>query len=91
MLITRSGIPIICHYGLSKACVIGVRYSLYRTQFKDTKGAEIPILDYQIQQEKVLVRVAECFAHMFGAHSIRDIARKVFSDANQRGTFERLN
>lgn len=34
----RSGIPVGCYYGLSKACVIAVRYSLYRTQFKDDAG-----------------------------------------------------
>lgn len=38
MLMIRSGIPFACHYGLSKACVIAVRYSLYRTQFKDEAG-----------------------------------------------------
>ncbi len=35
MLLIRSGIPFGCHNGLSKACVIAVRYALYRTQFKD--------------------------------------------------------
>jgi hypothetical protein len=38
MLMSRSYIPFICHYGLSKACVIAIRYSLYRTQFKDAQG-----------------------------------------------------
>ena len=28
MLMIRSGIPVGCYYGLSKACVIAVRYSL---------------------------------------------------------------
>lgn len=35
MLIIRSGIPFGCYYGLSRACTIAVRYSLYRTQFKN--------------------------------------------------------
>lgn len=40
MLIIRSAIPVGCFYGMSKACTIGVRYSLYRTQFKDERGKE---------------------------------------------------
>lgn len=34
---------------LGQALTIGVRYSLQRTQFKDAKGKEIPIMDYQLQ------------------------------------------
>ena len=58
MLIIRAGIPISCHFALSKAITIAVRYSLYRTQFKNSAGQEIPILDYQLQQEKIFPRIA---------------------------------
>lgn len=50
MLIIRSLIPAICAKGISKASTILTRYSLVRKQFKDDKGNEIPILDYQLQQ-----------------------------------------
>ena len=50
MLMIRSSIPIACNFALSKACTIAVRYSIYRTQFKNAQGKEIPILDYQLQQ-----------------------------------------
>jgi acyl-CoA oxidase len=50
MLRTRSLIPTAVYYSLSKAATIIVRYSLYRRQFKDNKGAEMPVLDYQLQQ-----------------------------------------
>jgi hypothetical protein len=67
MLITRSLIPAALFFGFSKACTIITRYSLVRTQFKDSNGKEIPILNYQIQQEKVIPRIAEAFANFFGA------------------------
>ena len=90
MLIIRSAIPLGCHYGLSKACVIAVRYSIYRSQFKDSQGKEVPILNYQLQQEKVFPRIAESFALMFGSYAMRDLARKIFEDA-KKNTFDRLN
>jgi len=58
MLKTRSYIPTGVYYNTAKACTIIVRYSLYRRQFKDNKGLEMPILDYQLQQEKVFPRIA---------------------------------
>ena len=58
MLMTRSLIPIVVFYGLSKASTIITRYSLVRKQFKDSKGNEVPILNYQLQQEKVFPRIA---------------------------------
>lgn len=58
MLKTRSFIPTAVFFSLSKAATIIVRYSLYRRQFKDNKGAEMSILDYQLQQEKIFPRLA---------------------------------
>jgi acyl-CoA oxidase len=50
MLKIRSIIPKNVYYNLSKAIVILTRFSLARRQFKDNKGIEIPILNYQLQQ-----------------------------------------
>ncbi len=58
MLMIRSKIPFVSYAKTSKAVTILTRYSLYRRQFKDNKGVEMPIMDYQLQQEKVLPRVA---------------------------------
>jgi len=58
MLKTRGFIPTAVFFSLSKAVTIIVRYSLYRKQFKDNKGNEMPILDYQLQQEKIFPRLA---------------------------------
>jgi acyl-CoA oxidase len=66
MLIIRSLIPIVCSHGLAKAATIATRYSLIRKQFNDGNGKEMTLLDYQLQQEKVLPRIAEAYALFFG-------------------------
>ena len=64
MLMTRSGINniVIMHY--SKIVTIATRYSLLRKQFKNNRGEEISILDYQTQQAKVVSRIAEVYAYV---------------------------
>ena len=42
----------------SQAITIATRYSMFRRQFQDKTGAEIPIIEYQLQQEKIIPRVA---------------------------------
>ena len=59
MLFLRSIIPYACFCALAKGVTILTRYSLVRKQFKDSStGKEIPILNYQLQQEKVIPRIA---------------------------------
>lgn len=91
MLIIRSLIPAVVFYGISKAATICTRYSLVRSQFKDSKGKEIPILNYQLQQEKVIPRIAESFAIFFGSEKITESANEVFEEAKVHGKFDRLN
>ena len=47
----------------SNALTIGVRYSLFRKMFKDDKGQEINIIEYQTQQNKLLPLVADYYAY----------------------------
>ena len=71
MLIIRSLIPVVVAASLSKGTTIITRYSLVRTQFKDeSTKKEIPILDYQLQQEKIIPRIAESYAMTQGAIKI---------------------
>jgi acyl-CoA oxidase len=70
MLRIRAGIPRNCFHYLSLAVTIGTRYSLVRKQFKSETGTEIQILDYQLQQEKIIPHIAECYANFFGAKKI---------------------
>ena len=62
MLITRSNITRILLSQYSKIITIITRYSLLRKQFTDSKGKEIPVLDYQTQQVKVISRIGEVYA-----------------------------
>lgn len=89
MLLIRSTIPYLTVAKSSKAVTILTRYSLYRKQFKDNKGAEIPILDYQLQQEKIFPRIAEVFAHLFSFKTIYEMANTVLKEANQN-VFDKL-
>lgn len=70
MLMTRSGITEILANAIAKITTIGTRYSLLRTQFKDKNGKEIPVLDYQAQQEKIIPRIAESVAAFITARKI---------------------
>jgi len=73
MMQTRSAITISCWKGLSQACTIGVRYSLVRTQFADESGKERKILDYQLQQDKLITNLGLTFAMHAGACRARDM------------------
>lgn len=84
MLVTRAIIPISCVRGLAKACTIMTRYSLVRTQFKDDSGREIPIMDYQLQQEKVIPRIAESYALQFATKKLTELSRMVLNDAKEK-------
>lgn len=91
MLCIRALIPAALNYGFSKACMIITRYSLVRTQFKDGNGKEIPILNYQLQQEKVIPRIAETFAGFFASETINELASQIFNEAKNEGKFDKLN
>jgi acyl-CoA oxidase len=56
-----------------QAISIAVRYSVFRRQFKNKQGQEIPIITYQTQQEKLIPRIAEYFAITVGGNMLRNI------------------
>lgn len=90
MLLTRSGLTNILANQLAKAATIATRYSIVRTQFKNAKGQEIPVFDYQTQQEKVIPRIAESYAAWFASNHLRNLSRVVVEDA-KKGSFKQLN
>lgn len=89
MLMTRAAIPFLSYVKLSRANTVITRYSLYRRQFKDNKGVEMPVLDYQLQQEKIFPRIAESFAILFAFKTILEISKEVLDSAT-RNVFDRL-
>lgn len=62
MLETRLFISCVFPRSLAMAIAIGVKYSLFRKQFKNAEGVERQILDYQTQQEKLFVPLADMYA-----------------------------
>lgn len=57
---------------LLKGCLIGLRYSVVRRQFRNTDGSkmETKLLDYQTQQAKLLPLMSIGYAILFSACSI---------------------
>ena len=49
---------------------IATRYSIFRRQFKNSAKEEIKVIDYQLQQDKIISRVAEYFAVTLGGKKI---------------------
>ena len=90
MLLTRAVLTLNGFYSASKAVTIATRYSLVRTQFKDKNGEEIPVLNYQTQQEKVLSRISEAYAACFCSQAIKSLSQFVFAESKQN-RFDRLN
>jgi hypothetical protein len=90
MLTIRASIPLIVFYNYSKGITILIRYSLARGQFKDAKGVEMPILNYQLQQEKLFPRLGEVYANLFAIKTIMSMAKDVLAEA-KGGNFSRLN
>lgn len=89
MLFIRSTIPYLAFVKTSKAITILTRYSLTRKQFKNSKGKEVPILDYQLQQEKIFPRISEVFANLFAFKTIHELANLVIEDAS-KNVFDRF-
>ena len=59
MMYMRAGIVGSCYYNLMKACIIGIRYSILRSQFKDSEGTEIPVIKYQMQKQKMYLLLSK--------------------------------
>lgn len=50
----------------AQSITIAGKYSFARKQFKDDKKNEIPIINYQLQQNKIISCIAEHFAVQVG-------------------------
>jgi acyl-CoA oxidase len=72
MMRIRTGITFEAGNKLSKAATIAVRYGAVRKQFKNGSGEERTVLDYQMQQYRVLTQLAN--AYVFKVASIANFA-----------------
>lgn len=58
---------------LAQILTIGVRYSLIRSQFKNEQGLETRVLDYQLQQDKLIPLIADTYGMLFGSMRIKEL------------------
>ncbi|KAL4508172.1 hypothetical protein ABPG72_021545 [Tetrahymena utriculariae] len=84
MMEIRTDIIASCSLIMARTLTIGTRYSLFRTQFKDSNGIEKKVLDYQLQQEKIIPYIAETYALLAGGRKITRLHQQ-----NIRNIFER--
>jgi acyl-CoA oxidase len=59
---------------LGQAVTIAGKYSMIRKQFKDDSGKEIPILDYQLQQNKILSCLADYYCIAMNGRILNELA-----------------
>ncbi|KAM3131284.1 hypothetical protein pb186bvf_016602 [Paramecium bursaria] len=71
---------------LTQGLAIAIPYSFFRKQFKDAKGHEQYIIDYQTQQDKLIPLVADGFAQHFGAIKIKELLNE-----NIRRVYEKMD
>ena len=76
MMEVRSSINVACWKAMSMASTIATRYSIVRTQFPDETGKEKPVLDYQLQQDKVITNLALTYAMHAGASKAQEIIQE---------------
>lgn len=68
----------------SQGITIATRYSLFRRQFKDHTKQEIKIIDYQLQQDKILQRVAEYYAINVAGNKISKLTLKNIQQVKEK-------
>ena len=74
MMVIRQAISCALPRVYGQAIIIAGRYSIFRKQFLDSNKAEIPIINYQSQKEKIITRIAEYFAVTLGGNAVKDIS-----------------
>jgi acyl-CoA oxidase len=72
MLNLRIGIHHTSHYYIAKMATIATRYSFLRRQFENKDGGpkETPIMQYQMQQYKIVPAIAASWAHLITSNTL---------------------
>lgn len=53
-----------------------MRYSIIRRQFKDENNIERKVIDYQLQQDKLIPLIADTYANNFGFYKMVAMAEQ---------------
>ena len=72
MMKTRTALLTMVYSTIFKAITIATRYSLYRTQFLDSKQKPIPIYNYQMQREKLFKEISRAYLINFATTIVLD-------------------
>lgn len=75
---------------LARACCIATRYSFIRKQFKDSNGQEIPIINYQLQQNKLFPLIAKSYVMISNYHIISKLIQQSNRNILQNKDFSLL-
>ncbi|EAR98581.2 peroxisomal acyl-CoA oxidase (macronuclear) [Tetrahymena thermophila SB210] len=90
MLQTRLAISCFFPRTLTQALNVAIRYSILRKQFNDSSNQERKILDYQTQQEKLLIPLAEIYGILISSYTIWDLNDDLLNRV-QKDDFSTLN
>lgn len=70
MMVVRRLVSGLATRAYGQSILIAGKYSFARRQFKDDKKEEIPIINYQLQQNKLISCLAEHFAILLGSNTV---------------------
>lgn len=76
---------------LQAPLTIAVRYAAFRKQFKDSEGTERSILDYQLQLNKILPVMANCYAMNAAGKKIGSLYEGMMKRINEFEDFSMMN
>ena len=89
MMYSRTALCIIASSVMFRAMTIGMRYSMYRTQFKDSKGNKIPIYNYQMQKDKLFSELSRTYLVNLAIASGDELIERNFA-LSQKSDFSEL-
>jgi len=75
---------------LSHALTIAVRYSIVRTQFQTGDGNERRVMDYQLQQDKLIPLLAATFAIQAGSRKVSLMTQENIKSIHERQDFSMM-
>lgn len=66
-----------------------LRYSFKRLQFRDSKGAEVPVIDYQLQRARLFPVLAQAYAISLAFIEVKAFVEQMDRETNE-GVFSKL-
>ena len=80
---------LVCYssYGLGLAATIATRYSIVRKQFRGSDGKERPILDYELQMNKVISQIATSYAMSVAGRKVKNMFMTMMDNIQTKNDF----